>query len=48
MVCVELIYDFVLEVGFSDLDVFFYGYLLGLGGSFSDISSIFVVVINII
>ena len=39
----ELTYDFVSEAGPSELDALSHGYLLGLGGSFSDISNTFAV-----
>ncbi|MFD3284916.1 BapA/Bap/LapF family large adhesin [Alteromonas macleodii] len=42
----ELTYDFVSETGPSDLDALSHGYLLGLGGSFSDTSSTFAVATN--
>ena len=42
----ELTYDFVSEAGPSDLDALSHGYLLGLGGSFSDTSSTFAVATN--
>ena len=39
----ELTYDFVSDTGPSELDALSHGYLLGLGGSFSDTSSTFAV-----
>ncbi|APD85416.1 Ig-like domain repeat protein [Alteromonas sp. Mex14] len=42
----ELTYDFVSEAGPSELDALSHGYLLGLGGNFSDTSNTFAVATN--
>ncbi|WP_334036445.1 BapA/Bap/LapF family large adhesin [Alteromonas macleodii] len=42
----ELTYDFATDAGLNETDALSHGYLLGLGGSFSDTSSTFAVATN--